>query len=207
MKSAIIIDSNSLNADLDFRLDFKIFYDLLLDLNVDNIDRNKDETEIFYFDHEDSAKHTFYYSMEQKGYKLKLKPSDFVFSKPQYIQCHCCESLVLDPATNKNEFKLDFGVEITNFVHLNKDEYSKFSFVTSSGDFVVLAKYLESIQKLDKIIIPNSKISGEFIIKNLEQNQIVKLEKYYAHLGQEVLEQKTVVKEKSSTLAKFGKRK
>jgi hypothetical protein len=203
MSNAIIIDSNSLNADLDFRLDFVKFYNLLLTL-IENI---KDSVEIFFFDHEDAAKHTFHYSMEQKGYILKLKPADYKFVQPQYIQCHCCETLVLDPATNKNVFNLDLGTEITHFVHTNLGKFDRFSFVTSNGNFVLLAKYLEANKKLDKLIIPNSKVAGEHILKNVDKNSIVKLEDYYSQLGGEIVERKIIERQKPTAIAKFGKRK
>jgi NYN domain len=202
MNYAIIIDSNSLNSDLDFRLDFVKFYNLLLTLTKNT----KDSVEIFFFDHEDSAKHTFHYSMKDKGYILKLKPADYQFVEPQYVQCHCCETLVLDPATNKNVFNLDLGAEITHFVHTNLEKYDKFTLVTSNGDFVALMKYLEEIKKLGKVILPNSKVSGEMITKNLDAKNILKLEKYYSELGGEVVERKIVEKQKPSAIAKFGKR-
>jgi NYN domain len=202
MKNAIIIDSNSLNSDLDFRLDFVKLYDLLLTLS----NTAKEGTQIFFFDHEDSAKHTFHYSMKDKGYTLKLKPADYKFIQPQYIQCHCCETLVLDPATNKNAFNLDLGTEITHFVHTNLDKFDKFSFVTSNGNFVTLAKYLEENKKLGKLMIPNSKVAGEFILKNVDKNSIVKLENYYSQLGGEIVERKIIEKQKPSAIAKFGKR-
>ena len=201
--NAIIIDSNSLNDDLDFRLDFELFYDLLLTLT----DSSLDNSQIFFFDHDDAAKHTFHYSIEQKNYKLKVKASDFKFKQPEYIPCHCCETLVLDPATNKNLFNLDLGTEITNFVHMNIDNYDKFSFVTSNGNFVTLANHLENIQKLGKIVLPNSKITGEFILKNIEANKIIKLEDCYSELGQGVIKRKIVEKEKPTVLSKFGKKK
>jgi NYN domain len=203
MNNAIIIDSNSLNADLDFRLDFVKFYNLLLAL-TENI---KESTQIFFFDHEDAAKHTFHFSMKDKGYILKLKPADYQFVEPQYVQCHCCETLVLDPATNKNVFNLDLGAEITHFVHTNLEKYDQLTLVTSNGDFVALMKYLEEIKKLGKVILPNSKVSGEMITKNLETKNIFKLDKYYSELGGEVVERKIVEKQKPSAIAKFGKRK
>lgn len=203
MKNAIIIDSNSLNSDLDFRLDFKSFFDLLLTLTGGD----QELTQIFFFDHEDAAKHTFHYSMKDKGYILKLKAEDYQFVQPQYIQCHCCETLVLDPDTNKNVFNLNLGTEITHFVHINLNKYDKFNFVTSNGDFVILAKYLDEINKLGKIILPNSQVAGEIITKNLDVKNILKLEKYYSELGGEVVERKIVEKQKPTALAKFGKRK
>jgi hypothetical protein len=171
MNNAIIIDSNSLNSDLDFRLDFVKFYDLLLTLT----DGDKELTQIFFFDHEDTAKHTFHYSMKDKGYMMKLKPADFKFVQPQYIQCHCCETLVLDPSTNKNVFNLDVGAEITHFVHANLDKFDRLSFVTSNADFVILFKYLEEIQKLGKVILPNSKVAGDLIVKTTDAKSIIKL--------------------------------
>ena len=202
MKTTIIIDSNSLNSDLDFRLDFVALSEVLLDIG----EMKKDETKFFYFDHEDSAKHTFYFSMKAKGYEVKLKPADYRFVQPQYIQCHCCETLVLDPATNKNVFNLDLGAEITHFIHANVDKFDQFSFVTGNGDFAVLAQYLESINKLGKVILPNSKVGGEIISKNLESKKIIKLENYYIRLGK-THETKVFEKQKPSALSKFGKRK
>jgi NYN domain len=203
LKNAIIIDASSLNSDLDFRLDFTKFYDLLLTLT----DSTNDSTKIFYFDHEDSAKHTFHYSMEHKGYILKLKPADFQFVNPKYIQCHCCETLVLDPNTNKNIFNLNLGTEISHFVHTNLNNYDKFTFVTSNGDFVILAKYLTESEKIGKVILPNSKVAGEFMMKNLDIKNVLKLEKYYSDLGGEIIERKIIEKQKPTALAKFGKRK
>ncbi len=203
MKNAIIIDSNSLNKDLDFRLDFKQLFDLILTLTKGSIDN----TEIFYFDNEDAAKHTFHYSIEQKNYKLKIKPADYKFKQPEYVQCHCCETLVLDPATNKKVFNLDLGVEIANFVHLTTSNFDKFNFVTSNGDFVALANYLESIGKLDKIILPDSRTAGEFILKNISDDKIVKLENYHTQLGREMETTKFIEKEKPSAITKFGKKK
>jgi hypothetical protein len=201
-KNAIIIDSNSLNTDLDFRLDFLKFYNLLLTLT----NTTKETTQILFFDHEDAAKHTFHYSMKEKGYMLKLKPADYKFVQPQYIQCHCCETLVLDPATNKNVFNLDLGAEITHFVHTKLKEFDRFSFVTSNGDFVILMKYLEENKKLGKVIFPDSKVEGDLIAKTTDAKSIVKLEKYYSELGGEVVERKIVEKQKPSAIAKFGKR-
>jgi hypothetical protein len=202
MNHAIIIDSNSLNVDLDFRLDFKNFYDLLLTLT----EGDKESSQIFFFDHEDSAKHTFHYSMEQKGYILKLKPADYKFVQPQYIQCHCCETLVLDPSTNKNVFNLDLGAEITHFIHTKLKEFEKFSFVTSNADFIILIKYLDEIVKLKKIILPNSKVGSDLITKSIDAKSIIELEKYFSELGGEVVERKIVEKQKPSAIAKFGKR-
>ena len=138
---------------------------------------------------------------------MKVKASDFKFKQPEYIHCHCCETLVLDPATNKNLFNLELGTEITNFVHININNYDKFSFVTSNGNFVTLANHLENIQKLGKIVLPNSKITGEFILKNIKANKIIKLEDCYSELGQGVIKRKIVEKEKPTVLSKFGKKK
>jgi hypothetical protein len=212
-KHVVIIDTNSLNCDLDFRIDYEKLKPILSKITKTKIE----ELEFILFDNQDSAKHTFHFSIETKGYKLILKEEDFYFSEPKYIHCHCCESLVLDPATNKNTYNRDLGASITNYVYSNLGSFSKFSLLSSDNNLGPLIESLDSKGLLSIVIVPN--INKKGLKTNSKLKHIfVGLNEYYNELGGQVSssvspsskiqtnsdEQKAANK---NALSKFGKNK
>lgn len=131
------IDSQNLNLGvkaLGWSLDFKKFRLYL---------KNKYHVEkAFLFIGHVAGNEGLYLNLQQYGYIVVFK-STLEFKKKNGIK-----------------IKGNVDAELVLYTVIEKDNYSKAVIVSGDGDFYCLIKYLTNINKLEKVLVPNSKYSS-----------------------------------------------